>query len=71
MALDLSDEETASLVRLLRDTIDGDRYPLSLRLQTLRGILDKPAPPVPEPLPPLPKMYAPPRASAAKRRGRA
>jgi hypothetical protein len=31
MTLDLGDEETAALVRLLTDTIDGDRYPLSPR----------------------------------------
>jgi hypothetical protein len=40
-APDLTDEETAALTRLLRDTIDNDRYPLSPRIQTLRGILAK------------------------------
>jgi hypothetical protein len=29
MILDLSDEETNALVRLLKATIDDDRYPLS------------------------------------------
>jgi hypothetical protein len=29
MNLDLTDEEAAALIRLLRGTIDGDRYPLS------------------------------------------
>jgi hypothetical protein len=29
MTPDLTDEETAALIRLLRDTIDNDRYPLS------------------------------------------
>jgi len=68
MNLDLSDVETAALTRLLRDTIDGDRYPLSPRIQTLKGILGKLAPePAREPLPPL-KVYAPPRATAARRR---
>jgi hypothetical protein len=68
MPLDLSDEETAALVRLLSDTIDGDRYPLSPRILTLKSILSKIKPqPVPEPLPP-PKVYAPPRATAARRR---
>jgi hypothetical protein len=38
MHLDLGDEETTALARLLRDAIDGDRYPLSPRMQTLRGI---------------------------------
>ena len=31
MSLDLADEETAALARLLRDTIDADRDPLSPR----------------------------------------
>ena len=35
MSLDLADEETAALARLLRDTIDADRDPLSPRIQTL------------------------------------
>jgi hypothetical protein len=41
MHLDLSDEETAALVRLLSDTIDRDRYPLSPRILTLKSILSK------------------------------
>jgi hypothetical protein len=41
MAPDLTDEETAALTRLLREKIDNDRYPLSPRIQTLRGILAK------------------------------
>ncbi len=70
MNLDLSDDETAALTRLLRDTIDGDRHPLSPRIQTLKAILDKiEPPPVREPLPPL-KVYAPPRATAGNRRRR-
>jgi hypothetical protein len=45
------------------------RYPLSPRIQTLKAILGKIRPePIREPLPP-PKVYAPPRAAAAKRRG--
>jgi len=39
MNLDLTDEETIALARLLSDTIDGDRYPLSPRIQMLKGIL--------------------------------
>jgi hypothetical protein len=70
MHLDLSDDETAALARLLSDTIDGDRYPLSPRILTLKTILSRIKPqPVREPLPP-PKTYAPPRASAARRRRR-
>jgi hypothetical protein len=69
MMLDLTDEETDALARLLSRTIDDDRYPLSPRVQTLKGILAKIRPePVREPLPP-PKVYAPPRATAAKKGG--
>jgi hypothetical protein len=69
MTLDLSDPETAALTRLLTNTIDADRYPLSPRIQTLKAILAKIRPePVREPLPP-PKVYAPPRATTARRRG--
>src|SRR5690349_491999 len=35
MTIDLSNEETAALVRLLNNIIDGDRYPLSPRILTL------------------------------------
>jgi hypothetical protein len=69
MTLDLSDDETAALTRLLTNTIDADRYPLSPRIQTLKAILGKIRPePVREPLPPL-RHYEPPRASAKRRRG--
>lgn len=68
MNLDLTDDETAALARLLKSTIDADRYPLSPRIQTLKAILDKIRPePVREPLPPL-KHYEPPRATAGRRR---
>jgi hypothetical protein len=70
MILDLSDEETTALTRLLTDTIDDDRYPLSPRIRALRAVLDKIRPkPMREVLPPL-KVYAPPRAGAKRpRRG--
>jgi hypothetical protein len=69
MNIDLTDEETAALARVLSDTIDGDRFPLSPRIQTLKAVLAKIRPePVREPLPP-PKVYAPPRAKARQRRG--
>jgi hypothetical protein len=69
MTLDLSDDETAALTRLLTNTIDADRYPLSPRIQTLKAILGKIRPePAREPLPPL-RHYEPPRASAKRRRG--
>ena len=68
MIIDLNDKETAALARLLTTTIDGERYPLSPRIQMLKAILAKMRPePVREPLPPL-KQYAPPRATSARRR---
>jgi hypothetical protein len=68
MELDLTDDETAALARVLKSTIDADRYPLSPRIQTLKTILTKIRPePVREPLPPL-KHYEPPRATAGRRR---
>ena len=68
MHLDLADEETAALTQELHDIVESDRYPFSLRIRTLRGILAKLRPePVREPLPPQ-KVYGPPRATAARRR---
>jgi hypothetical protein len=69
MSLDLSGDEAAVLTRLLRDTIDGDRYPLSPRIRTLQGILDKiEPPPAREPLPPPSRNYEPPRFIRGRRR---
>jgi hypothetical protein len=52
MHLDLSDEETAAVTQELHDIVEGDRYPLSPRIRTLRAILAKLRPePVREPLP--------------------
>ena len=66
--LNLTDEETDALARLLSRTIDDDRYPLSPRVQTLKAVLAKIRPePAREPLPPL-KHYEPPRAGARRRR---
>jgi hypothetical protein len=71
MHLDLSDEETAALIRELTDITGNDRYPLSPRIRTLSAILLKLRPePAGEPLPP-PKVYAPPRARARRGRGQA
>jgi hypothetical protein len=65
--LDLTDEEKAALLRLVKQAIDPDRYPLSSRLYPLRSILEKLEPqPVREVSPP-PKIYAPPKATAAQR----
>jgi hypothetical protein len=67
MNLDLTDEETETLLRELDGLIDGNRYFLSPRIKTLRAIRAKIRPePVREPLPPPPKQYAPPRATAAR-----
>jgi hypothetical protein len=68
MHLDLSDEETAALAQELHDIVENDRYPFSPRIRALGGILAKLRPePAHDPLPP-PKVYAPPRATAARRR---
>ena len=67
MTLDLTEEEIGALASLLSRTIGDDRYPLSPRIQILKGILAKIRPePVREPLPPL-KVYAPPRAKGRRR----
>jgi hypothetical protein len=68
MNLDLTDEETAALVRLLHDAIDADHFPLSPRVQTWRAVLGRLRPePAREPRVPQ-KVYAPPKASLARRR---
>ena len=68
MPVDLSDDETAALLRELDHIIDSDRFPLSPRIRTLSAIRDKlrPPPPAREPLP-SPKVYAPPRAGRRRR----
>jgi len=38
---DLTKEERAELVRLIRDAIDGDRYFMSPRVRRLKSILSK------------------------------
>lgn len=69
MRLDLTDEAATALATLLTHTIDGEHYPLSPRIQTLRAILNKLRPaPIREPLPP-PKHYQPPRKGRYHRRG--
>jgi hypothetical protein len=67
---DLSPEEYAEVVRLVRSAIDGDRYPLSARVRKLRSILDKLEPPAPKPIPfPPPKPAGTPSLVYAKLRG--
>ena len=68
MHLDLSDDEAAALTKELDDIARDDPYPFSERIRTLKAILAKLRPePVRGPLSP-PKVYAPPRATAARRR---
>jgi hypothetical protein len=68
--LDLTDDEAAALTQELHDIVENDRYPFSPRVQTLRAILGKLRPePVRKPLPPPPKVYAPPSKGRYKRRG--
>jgi hypothetical protein len=53
--LNLTDDERAALTKLVRDTIDGDHYPLSPRIRRLKALLAKldPAPAAgAEPYPP-------------------
>lgn len=67
MTLDLTDEETDAIARLLSQTIDDDRYPLSPRIQLLKAILGKIRPEPPrEPLS-LRKHYEPPRVGRRRR----
>jgi len=62
MRLDLTDEEATALLRLLNRAIEDDRYPLSLRIRTLRHIRAK----LPgAPLEPPPAR--PPRTGRARR----
>ena len=69
MNRDLTDEETAALLRELDGLIGGDRYFMSQRIKTLRANRAKiRQEPVREPLPPPPKQYAPLRATAKQRR---
>jgi hypothetical protein len=59
MPRDLTDDDKAILVELLRETIDRDRFPLSPKVKRLKAVLAKldpsPAPavtPLPPPKPP-------------------
>jgi hypothetical protein len=60
--------QTAALTQELHDIVENDRYPFSPRIRALRGILGKLRPEPARELSPPPKVYAPPRATAAKRR---
>jgi hypothetical protein len=45
MTLELTDEEHRALVRLLRRSIDDDRFPLAPRHAPIKAILEKLKPP--------------------------
>jgi hypothetical protein len=63
MTLGLTDDKAALLLKELNGLIDGDRYFLSDRTKTPKAIRAKIRPePAREPLPPPPKIYAPPRS---------
>jgi len=62
LTLDDTEAEADAVATLLTRTIVEDRYPLSQRIQALKGILNKlRPPPARQPLPPL-KTYEPPSA---------
>jgi len=70
MRLDLTDEETAVLIRELADITFTAHYQLSLRIKTLSAILAKLRQvPAREPEPES-KRYEPPRATLSRRRHR-
>jgi hypothetical protein len=61
MTLDLTDAEAAALVTLLKRAIADDHFPLSPRVRTLQGILDRLEPPRARPaVAPEPRVYEPP-----------
>jgi hypothetical protein len=68
MNIDLNGDEAAVLLRELGGIIDGDKYFLSARVQTLKAIRAKLRPePIREPLP-TPKQHEPPRFIRGRRR---
>ena len=68
MRLELNDIQTEALIRELTQIIDGDRYPLSLRIVALKEILGQLRPePECEPLPPR-RHYEPPGKGRYTRR---
>jgi hypothetical protein len=69
---DLTAEERAELVALLRQAVDGDGYPLSPRVRRRKPILEKLAPlaALPGEAYPAPRRSAEPSHLYAKLRGR-
>ncbi len=67
--LELTDDEAQALVRVIREAIDSDRFPLSPRIAVLRSILAQLRPePARAPLPPL-RNYVPPSKGRYRQRG--
>jgi hypothetical protein len=68
MNVELDDEQRAVLIRELAEIVEGDPYPFSPRISTLRDILGKlRAEPERPPLPPV-KYYDPPQQGRYRRR---
>jgi hypothetical protein len=72
MTTNLDPQDRADLARFLREAIDADRFPLSLRVRRLKELLAKIDPaPAPAVMPyPAPKPIGEPSMVLAKRRGR-
>jgi hypothetical protein len=68
MHLDLSDEETAALLKELHDIVENDPYPFSPRIRTLRAILNLLKPELAHETSPLSSVYAPPSKAIPKAR---
>lgn len=70
MPLDLTEQEQQALVRLLRRTLDNERFPMAPRLDPPKSILAKLDPPAPRaPLPPpLRPSLAPTHGQGRRRR---
>ncbi len=68
---DLTDDDKAVIVELLRETVERDRFPLSPKVKRLKAVLAKLAPPAPRPEPmPPPKPPGERSSVLAKKRRR-
>ncbi len=71
MPPDLTDDDKAVIVELLRETVERDRFPLSPKVKRLKAVLAKLAPPAPRPEPmPPPKPPGERSSVLAKKRRR-
>jgi hypothetical protein len=70
MTLELTDEEHRALVRLLKRSIDQDRFPFAPRHKPIKAILAKLEPPGPQPnpLPPRTPGIGPMHGQGRRRR---